>query len=474
MIEMSARSAHLLFKRYLMKNKIFFLFLIFSFLMTSGFGCKGQSVAVTQAMKPVTLTYWRVFDDQDAFAEIIANYKKLHSYVTIEYKKFRYEEYEKELLNALAEDRGPDIFSIPSSWLTGYQNKLSPLPEQITMVYPVVKGTVQKQVVQELRTNRTLTQKELRNNFVDIVSNDVLLEKDGVKKIYGLPLFVDTLALYYNRDLLNNAGITAAPAYWNAQFLQDVKKLTKISKGNILQSGVAMGGSTNIERSSDILSLLMMQNGAVMQDGNSVLFHTVPEGGDRRYNPGLEALRFYIDFANPGKEVYCWDGSLKNSLDLFISGNLAMMFGYSYDLPTIKSRAPKMNFSIAKMPQIEGNSRQVNYANYWVEVVSNKSKNQNEAWDFIQFETSQEQVASYLKAVKKPTALRALVNSQIDDLDIGIFSEQVLTAQSWYHGKDAASAEKAIEEAIDLSVKNSKDIEAYLSQAAAKVQQTVQ
>jgi multiple sugar transport system substrate-binding protein len=456
-----------------MKNKFFVFFLLLAFLLTTGAGC--SSSVPPSKIKPVTLKYWRVYDDEDAFSDIITNYKKIHPYVSIEYKKFRYEEYEKELINAFAEDRGPDIFSIPSSWLLEYQAKLTPLPPQITMIYPVTRGTIKKETIAEKRIDKTLTLKDLKTNFVDVVANDALLDKDGDKKIYGLPLYVDTLAMYYNPSLLNNAGITSAPQFWNKEFQQDVKKLTKLNnQGNIIQSGVAMGGGENIDRSMDILSLLMMQNGAVMMDNGSVHFQATPEGGNQSYNPGMEALRFYTDFSNPAKEVYCWNSTLKSSLELFEEGSLAMMFSYSYNLSTIRAAAPKLDFSIAKMPQIEFNTKQVNYANYWMEVVSAKSKNLNEAWDFIQFETSQENVGSYLKVAKKPTALRALISTQTDDLDIGVFADQVLTAQSWYKGKDSRAAESAFVEMIDMAVKNERPINEVIEQGAAKVQQTVQ
>jgi multiple sugar transport system substrate-binding protein len=440
-----------------MKNKIFSLFLLFSFVLTAGAGC--TPTVSPNAIKPVTLTYWRVFDDEDAFAATIANYQKIHPYITIQYKKFRYDEYEKELVNALAEDRGPDIFSIPSSWITEYQNKIVPLPAQLTLIYPVTKGTVKKTTVAERRTTPSLTLKDLKTNFVDIVYSDVVLNKNGTDRIFGLPLYMDTLAMYYNTDLFNNAGISQPPQYWNTEFQQDVKKLTKLNnQGNIIQSGVALGGSANIQRPEDILSLLMMQNGAVMMDNDSVLFQSIPPGSEQSYNPGLEALRFYTDFSNPAKDVYCWNSNLTNSLSMFEQGNLAMMFDYAYDLATIKAAAPKLNFAVAKMPQIQFNTKQVNYANYWVETVSAKSKNINEAWDFVQYETSQDQIQNYLKVAKKPTALRALINSQLNDLDTGVFADQVLTTRSWYKGNNPLAAENAMQEMIDLTVKNVKDI----------------
>jgi len=458
-----------------MYKKISVLFLLTIFLLTSGFGCKITNQETKEAMKPVTLTYWRVFDGQDAFQETIDKYRALHPFITIEYRKLRYNEYETELLNALAEDRGPDIFSLHNTWLEKYQSKLVPMPPTIAMAFPVVKGTIKKEVIPELRTTNSLSLKDLKDNFVDVVSHDVIL-KDG--NIYGLPLSVDTLALYYNKDLFNNAGISKPPIYWNKEFLQDVKKLTKQDpKKGLIQSGVALGGSTNINRFSDILSVLMMQNGVIMMDeSGQVLFHTIPEiAKTSDYNPGVAALNFYADFANPAKESYAWNSEMPNSLEMFISGNLAMMFSYSYDLATIKARAPKLNFSVAKLPQIEGNPpTNINFANYWVEVVSKKSQHQNEAWDFIQFITREEQVKSYLEKTKRPTALRSLVNEQKNNNELSVFSDQVLTAKSWYKGKNVQAAEDAIAEMIDIITRNTGEkIKNVLETAASKVQQTI-
>lgn len=465
-----------------MRKKIIILSLTFIFILTSGFGCKLTDKETQEAMKPITLNYWRVWDGPDAFDKIISEYKKLHPFITINYKKLRYSEYEDELLNALAEDRGPDVFSIHNTWTQKYQNKIEPMPPTITMAYPVVKGSIKKEVIPELRTTRSISLKDIKNKFVDVVYDDVVIgvydekSKEIKTEVFGLPLSVDTLAMYYNKDLLNNAGIAEPPRFWNTEFQQMVKRLTKQNiKGELIQSGVALGGSTNIERASDILSVLMMQNGTIMMnDSGRVMFDKVPENlKDSGGMPGLEALRFYTEFANPSKEVYSWNKEMDNSVDVFAQGKLAMMFGYSYQLPTIKSQSPKLNFSIAKLPQIEGSTQKINFANYWIETVSNKSKYTDEAWDFIQFATQAGQVESYLEKTKKPTALRSLVNKQIDDINISIFVEQVLTAKSWYKGEGAQAAEKIIGEMIDSVIAGQEKIEKIVSLSAKRVQQTI-
>lgn len=466
-----------------MANKLIILLIIFSVLVTSGFGCKLTSNQIKDKMKPITLKYWRVFDDEENFYPLITRYKELHPFITIEYRKLRYDEFEQELISAMAAGRGPDLFTIHNTWTRKYQNDglISSLPPEITMAYPVVQGTIKKDVVTELHTAKSITLKEIKDNFVDTVFDDVVLDiKDPntnieEQQVFGLPLFVDTLAMYYNRDLMNNAGISQPPEFWNREFQQDIKKLTKQNnKGQIVQSGVALGGSSNIERSTDILSVLMMQNGTEMIDeSNRVAFHSIPSGAeDNTIIPGMDALRFYTDFVNPAKEVYCWNDQIENSLDAFTQGKLAMMLGYTYMLPIIKAKAPKLNFSTVKLPQIEGNQQNINFANYWIEVVSSKSEHKDEAWDFIQFITKADQAELYLAETKKPTALRSLVATQIDDPEIGEFADQVLTAQSWYKGYDSPATEEIFREMID-QINGGYKIKDVIRQGAKKVQQTL-
>jgi len=104
------------------------------------------------------------------------------------------------------------------------------------------------------------------------------------------------------------------------------------------------------------------------------------------------------------------------------------------------------------LPQIKGNSR--NIANYYVETVSKKSAHKNEAWDFVQFMTTNEdQVAKYLDSTKKPTALRALIPDQLDNDEIKVFASQLLTAESWYEGSNYDEAEDIMKQLIKESSK---------------------
>lgn len=452
----------------------FSILIILSLFLTTGQGClsSGGSSAVT--LEPVTLNYWRVFDGEEAFDSIIKSYKAEHPNVKINYRKLRFDEYEDELIRAFAEGRGPDILSVHNTWLEGYQDLLLPMPSSVTVTEQVVQGTVRREVINVLKEKPTLSMRELKQTFVDQVYTDVVLDYqpspkiDPVEKIYGLPLSMDSLALFYNKDLLNTAGISSPPQYWSeADFHEKVKALTSYDdSGEVVQSGAAIGTSRNVERSTDILSLLMTQVGINMLDERGrIAFQETPE-------EVMNALTFYTDFANPTKEVYTWNENFSSSFDAFANGETAFFFGYSYHIPLLRTRAPKLNFAIAPVPQIR-EQRKVNFANYWVEAVAASTDYPDWAWDFVQYEAEEGQTASYLAKANRPSVHRNLIATQLDNEDLGAFAEQTLTAYSWYHGKDIGASEEALKDLIDAVLAGIEDPRDIIEIAARRISQTM-
>lgn len=443
-------------------------------LMLVGAGCGGPSTAQILASTPVTLTIWRVFDDDETFDQIIANYRALHPNVSFEYRELRYEEYEDELIRAFAEGEGPDIFSIHNTWLGEYENLILPMPDSVTIPYAETRGTIKKETVYTLEEEPTISQRSIKNDFVDVVAQDVLRDykpttkSDTETRVFGLPLSVDTMALYYNRDLLNAAGIPEAPATWT-EFQSQVEDLTRISANDqIVQTGAAIGTGRNVERATDILSLLMMQNGTQMADSRGrATFGAETDAGFL----GMQATRFYTDFANPLKTVYTWNDEQGESFDAFTSGDVAFFFGYSYHHDLIETANEKLNFGVTAMPQIDG-GKVVNYANYWVETVAKSTENEDWAWDFVEFAASAEQVTSFLEAADKPAARRALISDQLEDEKLSVFSGQTLTSESWYIGDDASVMEEALLDLIDAYLAGS-DQERAIKDAQNKVNETI-
>ncbi|MFH1671346.1 MAG: extracellular solute-binding protein [Candidatus Portnoybacteria bacterium] len=420
------------------KNVFYSLFIpIFIFGLAAALpGCKDQP------LKAVELEFWGAFDDSDIWQELIGQFNQKYPKTQIKYYKKTYADYEKDLLEAMATGRGPDIFMIHHTWLTRYSDRIVTAPED------------------------QITFKDVQDNFVDVVLDDFALNGS----IGALPLGVDTLALYYNKDILNTVGIPQPPSTWE-EFIEDVEKITqKDERGNIIRAGAALGTARNINRSTDILSLLMIQSGVEMvsDQRDRAVFDQSTDYQGERYSGGQRSLEFYTDFANPLKAVYTWNNRMHYSIDAFYEGKVAMMFNYSYHIPTIRAKAPYLNFGIAPMPQIKTSTSDVNYANYWGLTVSRNSKDSERAWQFITWLSQKENHQKYLELSGKPSARRDLIISQKTDPDLGVFAQQALSARSWYQA-DSLAIEQVLADMIESVVVGGSIIAEAIQKAAGQI-----
>ena len=286
------------------------------------------------------LIYWGTQEDATIIAPIIADFEREHPNIEIEYLKQEREQYIDRLVTRSNNGNGPDIFQFHNTWVPQLSNLLLPFP------------------------NSVLTKEDFSKNYYAVVRSDLI--RNGA--IYGVPLQIDTLNLYVNRDLFQSAGLRS-PATW-IEFGNYARQLTvKDGSGNIKTAGAAMGTFSNITHAPNIISMLFVQNGVNLNDLGSNLQAV----GD--------ALNFYSSFALPTGNV--WDDTLDESIKVFASGALAMYFGYSWDFFTIKSMNPSLSFDIYPVPNLPGQNATI--ASYWVEGVSSKTKHQKEAFLFMQY-----------------------------------------------------------------------------------------
>lgn len=409
----------------------------------------------------VTLTWWRLFDEEDALKSIIEAYQEEHKNVTIKYLKKDSAEYETELINAVASGSGPDLFMIKNDWLAKHQDKLEPMPEDYMSV------------------------DEYKDTFASVAAQDLISEN----RIYGIPFYIDTLALFYNKKLIGNYNdslynrkdltsqqrkdlrITNPPKNWT-EFIDQSKKLTNKSGTYVNQAGTALGTSNNVESAEDILSLLMIQNNTQMvSDDKKTPTFNLPsqkETGSTIY-PGTSALDFYTSFALPSKKTYCWNSNLANSTEAFIQGKTAMMFNYSYKISAIKNLAPDLDFDTVQMLQVEGVETRTDYANFWPEVVSKNSKYPLVAWDFLKFASEKTWQRQYNQITKRPPSRLDLAESKTGTKLYGIFNSQVSTATSWYKGKTPTKDDQIFKDMITAVVSQNQSAQTAIDAAAEKI-----
>ena len=454
-------------------------------LLFAGVGCRPPQG--TFEIEKVTLNYWQVWQDSKDLEPLIKKYQQLYPQVTIHFRNLRFEEYEEEILKALAEDRGPDIFSIPHDWIGLYRPIIEPMPKEAAMTRVQLRApgpgevepTVEK-VYQE-KTN-LLTPRDIKQFYYPFIREDILEkgstsadESTGVQKeeerIVALPLYIDALAMYYNKEMLEKYDMYDPPETWE-KFQQDVILMAQVdAQNNIIQAGTALGTAYNLIRPTDIVSALMLQTGVQMidEDNAYATFHQSVRESDN-YNAGLEALRFYTDFSDPSKKVYTWNEQEGHALQLFKQGKIAYLFGYSYNLDDIRSS--RVSIGVSPLPSPKDAVSHITLANYWVETVSKKSAHADVAWHFLNF-ISQPKNLAELQSSASVISPRKEHAGEIADEDVGVFARAAQEAQVWYHGKDAPAAEEALLDMITSVVLGKQSMEEAISFGAQRVTQTL-
>ncbi len=345
----------------------------------------------------VTLTYWGLWEDENVMRGVLSDFERQNSNIKVNYIKQDKKQYRERLLARIQNNLGPDVFRFHNTWLPMLSSTLLPLPEDV------------------------IKKEDFKKLFYPTTQNDLV--KNGA--IYGIPLEIDVLSLFVNSDLFRNAAVSV-PQTWE-DFIVAARRLTvKDENGQIKTAGAALGTFDNITHAPDIISLLFVQNGAKLKN----LSETQKSASD--------ALSFYTAFAIGDGKV--WDKNQDMSVLTFAKGNLAMYFGYSWDIFTIKAINSNLSFDIYPVPRLQ--NRTATIASYWVEGVSVKSKHQKEAFMLMQFlakkETEQKLFSQQTKTrfFGEPYGRSDLADSLKDNKFVYPFIQQGSDAVSSFFASD--------------------------------------
>jgi multiple sugar transport system substrate-binding protein len=274
--------------------------------------------------------------------------------------------------------------------------------------------------------------------------------------------------MFYNSDLLNKAGVEVPKDWWS--FKKAAVKITqKDDKNKIKIAGAAIGLTDNVDHWSDIVGLMMKQNGVDTKNINSVESKTKLK----------DVFSFYTLFKTSDK---VWDESLPNSTIFFASGNLGFYFGPSWRIFDIQSLNPNLKFETASMPQLPTNLTNaeissgteltnIHWSSYWTEGVNIKSENQQEAWKFIEYLSSPEVLENMYKAASQIRSFgliyprKSMVAKINSNSKLKPFVETANNASNWYLSSNTfdeglnTSMQKYFSDAINGILINNNDSE---------------
>ncbi len=360
-----------------------------------------------------TVRIWGTIDDA-AFGEVLTKSLENGGPLSgVVYEKKDPATYEKALTNALANGEGPDLFILRENQVFRNLGKIYVLPPE---THPLSK---------------------FESTFVDVVSpftND--------KGIAGIPILVDPLVLYWNKDMLATAGYAKPPSFWDELIGMAQKITVKDETGTIKRSAIAMGEYRNVTNAKEILATLILQAGGritAFDEQRALRAALAPQSGSES-QAAVSALRFYTEFANPSKEIYTWNRSLLESQRAFAGGDVALYIGYASEESAIRRTNANLNYGVAPLPQIRSNSTSLNTARVYGIAVSRTSTNLQGAVTAATLLAGADFAGPLAQGLGMTSARRELLSTPGTG-NADIFNKQTIIARSWTDPDPEATAE---------------------------------
>lgn len=366
---------------------------------------KGDSSSTTIP----TVTFWGTFP-ADTFNQYVAKINTtLAQPITVNYVQKSSSTFSQEFVAALARGTGPDGILIPADMLLPHYDKLSAIPFS------------------------ALPQRTFIDNFIE--ESTIYLNSSG---IIAIPLTVDPLVMYWNRDTFNAAGLAAYPKYWDEFTDLNSKLTTKDVNGNIRKSAIALGDFNNVGNAREVLASL------ILQIGNPITKTNKDGMIQSTLKPSLSvdpksAIEYFVQFVNPASKNYSWNRGMVGSKSAFLSGSLATYFGFASELNDIKTKNPNLNFDVAPLPQVRSGGIKAGYAKMNAMSIVRTSPNPNAVFQVMMILTDPVNISELSSMLYLPTVRRDLIAQGSNDPYITIFNQAALVSKTWLDADPAKS-----------------------------------
>lgn len=375
---------------------------------------EAQGGEETQASEVEIWYYWETVKHQEALNYLIEKYNESQSDVKVTAKYVPFADFKKQLSIGATADELPDIVIIDSPDHASYAT---------------------------MGIFADLTGRFDTSTYYDgpVASCTI----DG--KLYGIPADVNCLGLYYNEDMLKEAGVEV-PTTWDELKAAAVA----LTKDNV--TGLAFCSLPNEEGTFNFAPWLW-STGATSYDINN--------------ENGIRALTFVKDLVDSGamsKECINWtQGDVMNQ---FISGNVAMMINGPWQIPTMRAEAPDLNWDVTLIPKDSQYASVIGGENFAVIA----GGNEDEALAFLEYLTQKEQIEYLMVAMGNIAPDKAIADQQFtDDPVMQKFAEQMEYAQARGPHAEWPSISNAISLAFNEVMTGVKTPE----EAAAVAQETI-
>ena len=264
-------------------------------------------------------------------------------------------------------------------------------------------------------------------------------------KTYGIPLNSNNLALYYNKQMLKDAGVEV-PTDWAS--LKEVAK--KTTKGDV--KGLAISGVKSESATFQILPFVWQTGGDLKDYATSGA-------------TALAYLRGLIDDGSMSEAVSNY--TQEDARTQFITGKSAMMINGPWELATLTKDA-QFDWDVAPLPKDKRAATSMGGENV---VVMNGAKQSDAAVKLAKFLTSAEGAKIYCdgsgQLSSRPDLQGKLKLS--NDAKLKVFESQLADAHARAYGKDYPKISEAIQLSMQEALTGASTPEAAAKKAADSI-----
>lgn len=334
-------------KKYL-KKRGKGLVVVLVFVLSSLFVLSGVTMAKT------TIGFlWEYSEESGPVLEkLIQQFQEENPEISVKPMPFTGEaqDYVMKLVSAMAAGNPPDVFSIGDNQLFRYgeMGTLTPVPSDI-------QTKIEKETIERLR-----------DTIVWASSGS-----DGV--MYGVPWIADWVAMWYNKDMFEEAGLPGPPTDWK-ELIGYVQKLTKYdAKGDITRSGISLRLTGHLAGIVDkFMSFLTAAGGDIFNEDYTKIIINSPEA--------LEAVQLHLDLLYKYKVDAI---GIPHDAGAFANRTTAMFERGPWVHAFLQRTAPDLNFGVAPVPDHTHKAKSMPF--FDTVAVAKQSDNKDAAWDFLRW-----------------------------------------------------------------------------------------
>lgn len=267
-------------------------------------------------------------------------------------------------------------------------------------------------------------------------------------KLYGLPWGNNCLGLFYNKSMLEEAGVEV-PTTWSELEAACEKLTTDTCKG------LAISAIGNEEGTFQYMPWLLSAGGSV---------------DNLTSDESKESMTYLKDLMDKGyisKECINWTQA--DAEKQFASGQAAMMINGPWQFSGLSGDAPDLEYGVAKVPKADDGD----YASVLggENVAICKGANVEASWKFLTWITSKEESAKICEAIGRysPRADVDVQEMYKDDPLNATFAEILPTAESRGPSPVWPEISEAIYSAEQEVLSGQKDVDTAMSDAQVKI-----